>query len=246
MAGDSETNRAIGLFRFRLQPELCKTFAQPAPPDDPSEPGYSSSRAEWLNGLCYDWLLRGYKRTFSPFHRGVVTTYALEVGAAGDGDNRDHSFSAFRAARCPIHEILPIFAPITRNWNFCSVRAFRQNRRIPWKLLRSRRRAILLVGAARHDPKRVVRQRPLQRFRFIPRRPHPHVPLRQLGLGAVSHNVEKMSHARRPYPQVFPKYRNPVEPSETWAGRGKKPRWLTAQLESGKQIDDFRIDLAAA
>jgi DNA-binding protein H-NS len=53
------------------------------------------------------------------------------------------------------------------------------------------------------------------------------------------------SHARRPYPQVFPKYRNPAEPSETWAGRGKKPRWLTAQLKSGKRIDDFRIDLAA-
>jgi hypothetical protein len=36
----------------------------------------------------------------------------LEVGAAGDGDNRDHSFSAFRAARCSIHEmILPIFHP---------------------------------------------------------------------------------------------------------------------------------------
>jgi DNA-binding protein H-NS len=51
---------------------------------------------------------------------------------------------------------------------------------------------------------------------------------------------------RRPYPTVFPKFRNPEQPSETWAGRGKKPRWLTAQLKSGKQIDDFRIDLAAA
>jgi DNA-binding protein H-NS len=70
--------------------------------------------------------------------------------------------------------------------------------------------------------------------------------LRQLGLGAGSHNVKEMSHARRPYPQVFPKYRNPAEPSETWAGRGKKPRWLTAQLKSGKPIDDFRIDLATA
>jgi len=65
-------------------------------------------------------------------------------------------------------------------------------------------------------------------------------------LGAVSHNVKKMSHARRAYPRVFPKYRNPAEPSETWAGRGKKPRWLTAQLKSGKQIDDFRIDLTTA
>jgi DNA-binding protein H-NS len=66
--------------------------------------------------------------------------------------------------------------------------------------------------------------------------------LRQLGLGAGAHNGKKMSHARRHYPQVYPKYRNPAEPSETWAGRGKKPRWLSAQLKSGKQIDDFRID----
>jgi DNA-binding protein H-NS len=66
--------------------------------------------------------------------------------------------------------------------------------------------------------------------------------LRQLALGPVSHNVKKMSHARRPYPQVSPKYRNPAKPSETWAGRGKKPRWLTAQLKSGKKIDDFRIN----
>jgi DNA-binding protein H-NS len=70
--------------------------------------------------------------------------------------------------------------------------------------------------------------------------------LRQLDLGAVAHNVKKKSHARRPYPQVFPRYRNPSQPSETWAGRGKKPRWLTAQLKSGKKIDDFRIDLATA
>jgi H-NS histone C-terminal domain len=67
--------------------------------------------------------------------------------------------------------------------------------------------------------------------------------LRELGLDDEPH---KISHARRPYPQVFPKYRNPAEPSETWAGRGKKPRWLTAQLKSGKRIDGFRIDLAAA
>jgi hypothetical protein len=31
------------------------------------------------------------------------------------------------------------------------------------------------------------------------------------------------------------------KPSETWAGRGKQPRWLTAQLRSGKLLDDFRI-----
>ena len=62
--------------------------------------------------------------------------------------------------------------------------------------------------------------------------------LRQLSGGAEPH---KMSHAQRPYPKVSPKFRNPTEPSETWTGRGKKPRWLTAQLKTGKRIDDFRI-----
>jgi DNA-binding protein H-NS len=47
--------------------------------------------------------------------------------------------------------------------------------------------------------------------------------------------------ARRPYPPVLPKFRNPVRPSETWAGRGKQPRWLLTQLKSGKRLDDFRI-----
>jgi len=51
----------------------------------------------------------------------------------------------------------------------------------------------------------------------------------------------KIGHARRPYPRVLPKYRNPKHPEETWAGRGKRPRWLTAQLRSGKKLDDFRI-----
>jgi DNA-binding protein H-NS len=61
-------------------------------------------------------------------------------------------------------------------------------------------------------------------------------------------SVEQTSETpeRRSYPTVFPKFRNPEQPSETWAGRGKKPRWLTAQLRSGKQLDDFRIALAAA
>jgi hypothetical protein len=33
----------------------------------------------------------------------------LEVGAAGDGDNRDHSFSALGTARYLIHDVLPFF-----------------------------------------------------------------------------------------------------------------------------------------
>lgn len=46
---------------------------------------------------------------------------------------------------------------------------------------------------------------------------------------------------RRKYPRVFPKFRNPATPSETWSGRGKQPRWLVAAIKSGRKIDDFRI-----
>jgi len=47
--------------------------------------------------------------------------------------------------------------------------------------------------------------------------------------------------ARRPYPPVRAKFRNPVQPSETWSGRGKQPRWLLAQLKNGRRLDDFKI-----
>jgi len=52
----------------------------------------------------------------------------------------------------------------------------------------------------------------------------------------------KLMHERRPYPKVLPKYRNPENPAETWAGRGRHPLWLRAQLRSGKKLDDFRIE----
>jgi DNA-binding protein H-NS len=41
--------------------------------------------------------------------------------------------------------------------------------------------------------------------------------------------------------KVAPKYRNPENPTETWAGRGLKPRWLAAALKSGKKLDEFVI-----
>ena len=41
--------------------------------------------------------------------------------------------------------------------------------------------------------------------------------------------------------KVAAKYRNPHNPSETWTGRGVRPRWLQAQLDSGRSIDDFKI-----
>lgn len=51
----------------------------------------------------------------------------------------------------------------------------------------------------------------------------------------------KAARPRREYPKVLPKYRNPVEPFETWSGRGKRPRWLVSALKAGRTIDDFKI-----
>lgn len=40
---------------------------------------------------------------------------------------------------------------------------------------------------------------------------------------------------------VEPRYRNKDNAAETWTGRGKQPRWLVAQLESGAKLEDFLI-----
>jgi len=45
--------------------------------------------------------------------------------------------------------------------------------------------------------------------------------------------------------KVAPKYRNPLNPLETWTGRGRQPRWLAAAIKAGKKIADFRIGEAA-
>ena len=73
-------------------------------------------------------------------------------------------------------------------------------------------------------------------FKMSAEKAHLEAKLRQLN-GAVT----SIETARRPYPPVLPKFRNPAEPSQTWAGRGKRPRWLSAYLRKGKKLDDFRI-----
>lgn len=41
--------------------------------------------------------------------------------------------------------------------------------------------------------------------------------------------------------KVKPKYRNPADRTETWTGRGLRPRWLTAAMKGGKKLEDFAI-----
>lgn len=42
--------------------------------------------------------------------------------------------------------------------------------------------------------------------------------------------------------KIEPKYRNPENESEVWAGRGNRPRWLVAALKGGrKKLEDFAV-----
>ena len=41
--------------------------------------------------------------------------------------------------------------------------------------------------------------------------------------------------------KVKPKYRNPADRSQTWTGRGKRPRWYSAALAAGKKEKDLLI-----
>jgi DNA-binding protein H-NS len=45
--------------------------------------------------------------------------------------------------------------------------------------------------------------------------------------------------------KVEPKYRNPKNPGETWAGRGLKPRWLVTAIKAGGKLEDFSIEASA-
>lgn len=48
----------------------------------------------------------------------------------------------------------------------------------------------------------------------------------------------KVSRKRAP---AKPKYANPANRSDTWTGRGRKPRWVEAALKAGKSLDDLAI-----
>ena len=41
--------------------------------------------------------------------------------------------------------------------------------------------------------------------------------------------------------KLKPKYRNPADRSETWAGRGLKPKWLAGFLKKGRKLEDVAI-----
>lgn len=59
-------------------------------------------------------------------------------------------------------------------------------------------------------------------------------------LGFSLSELTSVVAARKRSPAVA-KYANPADRSETWSGRGRKPRWFAAALAAGKSPDDLTI-----
>lgn len=59
-----------------------------------------------------------------------------------------------------------------------------------------------------------------------------------LGLRAGKAPRKAAAGAKKP---VADKYRNPKDHTQTWSGRGKRPRWLQAMLDKGGKLENFLI-----
>lgn len=59
-------------------------------------------------------------------------------------------------------------------------------------------------------------------------------------------SVEDLLAARSKKPnkaggqKVRAQYQNPKDLSQTWTGRGRKPKWVAEALAGGQKLDDFR------
>ena len=66
----------------------------------------------------------------------------------------------------------------------------------------------------------------------------------EMELSALAHHDPRGSrgvHGRGIRGTVAPKYRNPKDPSQTWAGRGLQPLWIRDAIKSGKKLNSFLI-----
>lgn len=53
--------------------------------------------------------------------------------------------------------------------------------------------------------------------------------------------LEEVLEAKKMRKPVAPKYRNPNDESQTWTGRGRKPRWVEEFLSAGNELDAIAI-----
>ncbi|WP_028031586.1 H-NS family nucleoid-associated regulatory protein [Gemmobacter nectariphilus] len=64
---------------------------------------------------------------------------------------------------------------------------------------------------------------------------------RDMGFSLAELMSLQSSKSSRPRGNSVPKYANPENPSDTWSGRGRKPRWFIDGLASGKSPEDMAI-----
>ena len=64
---------------------------------------------------------------------------------------------------------------------------------------------------------------------------------RSLGF-SLAELTSTMATAVRKRTPASPKYVNPADASDTWSGRGRKPRWFEAALKSGSSPEDLAIN----
>ena len=102
-----------------------------------------------------------------------------------------------------------------------------------------------LMQHARETLARRIQER-MDEFKMLAREAGFEVTLTKIGEGGERRRRRRSSDGadgggddrRR---EVSPKYRNPDNASETWSGRGRKPRWLEERLEKGAPLEDFAI-----
>ena len=60
-------------------------------------------------------------------------------------------------------------------------------------------------------------------------------------IDASPFTLEEVLEAKKMRKPVAPKYRNPDDESQTWTGRGRKPRWVEAFLSAGNDLEAMAI-----
>lgn len=61
---------------------------------------------------------------------------------------------------------------------------------------------------------------------------------REMGFSLAELTSNLATRKRAP---AAPKYANPANASDTWSGRGRKPRWFVEALAVGKRPEDMAI-----
>lgn len=102
--------------------------------------------------------------------------------------------------------------------------------------LRDRINAMLESRVVREQQELEARLERLKRFKTVASEPS-----KNKSSSATAKKSAKRENIKRAK-KVAPKYRNPDNHGETWAGRGLQPRWMRAAMKDGaKDLEYFRI-----